>query len=263
VSARAAIGLAALLCLLLSGAANAECPFREFPLKNVQVEEGVSSDSLTRDRGTWNETYIQASARDANRRSAYARAASDSRFGATDTVYEAGVSLAASPHLIFNASGSLSPQHQSLPRSTFSGGVDARAGGGYGYQAQYATRAYTAVNSATTVLGADRYFRDRRVALSISFSQLSNVPGTAVSETLAYARYLPCDNEAISVGSGRDVESTGIGAAQVAVFHTYSYDVNDVHWFSDRFGVNLGAGWYLLSGAYNRFEVRLALRQRL
>ncbi|GAC1390674.1 MAG: hypothetical protein NVSMB31_07790 [Vulcanimicrobiaceae bacterium] len=259
---RAAIGFAALLGLLVPGAAIAACPFKEFPAKSIVLEGGLSSDALTQNRAAWTEHYLLLSARDGNRRSAYARAAADRRFGTIDNVYEGGVSLAASPHVIFNAAGSFSPQHASLPQSTLSGGLDLRAQGGYGYQAQYSTRAYAAANSASTVIGADRYFRDRRIALAVTFAQLSNIPGTAVSETLSYARYLPCDNESLSVGSGRDVESTGVGSA-LAVYHSYSYDINDVHWFSDRFGVNLGAGWYLLGGAYNRFEVRFALRQRL
>ena len=259
---RAACGMAALFVLMPSAAALAGCGLREQPSKSVQVEGGTTSDSLTGNHGNWAETYLLVVARDGNRRSFYGRAASDQRFAKTDTVYEGGAYVAASPHVILNVVGSFSPQHQTLPQSTIGGGFDDRTGGGYGFQLQYSARTYSAVNAATVTTGFDRYFRDRRVALNVSFSQLSNVPGTAVSAGVQYARFLPCDSQTLSVSSGRDVESTGVGSA-LAVFRTYSYDVNELHWFTPHLGANLGAGWYLLNGAYSRFEVRLALHARL
>ena len=239
----------------------ASCSFKEFPSKSVQIEEGVSSSPLTRNRGVWHEDSLLVVARDGNKRSGYVRAASDQRFGLTDNVYEGGAYLGVSPHLILNAIGSFSPQHQTLPSSTTGGGADVRTGGGYGYQIQYTARTYTSLSANTTTLGADRYFADRRVALIISMATLSNVPGTAISEGLTYARYLPCDNESFNVSSGRDVENAGAGT--LALYRTITYDANDVHWFTTRFGLDMGAGWSVLIGAYNRFEVRVALRERI
>ena len=259
---RAAIGLAALLLAICVPPAQAGCGMTELPAKTVQAEAGVVSDALTGNRAGWNESYLLVAARDGNTRSVYARAATDQRFGVSDSQYEGGVSLAAFRHLNFNVSAAYSPQHQTLPQSALSGGVDVRGGGGYGYQLQYSARSYSTVNADTISAGADRYFRDRRVAVAFSFAQLSNVPGTAVSAGVRYGRYLPCDNESITIATGRDVENTGVGS-NLAVYRAYTYDVNDLHWLSPRFAVNLGAGWNLLSGAYDRFEVRFALHERL
>ena len=259
---RAATGLAVLLVGFCARSAQAGCGMAELPAKTVQAEAGVISSSLTGNRASWNETYLQVAARDGNTKSAYARAATDQRFGVSDSQYEGGVSLAASSHLNFNASLAYSPQHQILPQSSLSAGADARTGGGYGYQIQYSARSYATVNADTITAGADRYFRDRRVAVALSFAQLSNVPGTAVSAGVRYGRYLPCDNESITIATGRDVENTGVGS-NLAVYRAYTYDVNDLHWLSPRFAVNLGAGWNLLNGAYDRFEVRFALHERL
>lgn len=238
----------------------AACGQSEIPQKSVQAEAGVSMSTLTKQRGTWSESALLVIARDGNKRSAYGRIANDRRFGMTDSVYEGAAYFALTPHATADIVGAFSPQHRTLPASTLGGGFDLRTGGGYGYQIQYSARTYTAVNAATTTLGADRYFRDRRIALAVSLAQLSNVPGTAVSAGLTFARYMGCDSESFSVSSGRDVENSGAGA--LAVFRTVTYDANDVHWFTPRFALDAGIDWSVLIGAYNRLEVRLAIRQR-
>ena len=255
----AALALAA-LSALLPLRATAACTLKEQPVTYVQVEGGVAASTLTQNRGTWHETSLTAVARDGNARSAYARFAAVQRFGLTDDVYEAGAYASVLPKLIVNVTGSYSPQYQNVPHTTVSTGFDARTGGGYGYQVQYASRSFRAANAAITTFGVDRYFKDRRLAASVSLAQLSNVPGTAASVGVSYGRFLPCDTESAGVSFGRDVESAAPGT--LAVYRTLSYDVNEVHWLSNRMALNAGAGWDLLIGSYSRFEVRVALRER-
>lgn len=240
--------------------ATASCTLKEQPATYVHVEAGVAASTLTNDRGMWHETSIAAVARHGNARSAYARFAAIERFGLTDNVYEGGLYAAAGPKIIAIVTASFSPQYQNVPHTTAGVGVDARTGGGYGYQLQYATRSFRAGTAAITTFGMDRYFKDRRLALSASLAQLSNVPGTALSAGLSYARFLPCDTESAGVSFGRDVESVAPGT--LAVYRTLSYDANDVHWISNHTAINAGVGWNLLIGSYSRFEVRVALRER-
>ena len=256
---RAALALLVLV-MALPVRALAACGFTEFPSKSVQAEAGVSSSPLTKGRGTWEQADLFVLARN-GRNSQLLRVSSDTRFGRSDTTYEAGAYGSLTPSVIANADVAISPQHNSVPASSLAGGLDLRSGGGYGYQVQYSDRSYTAVNAATTTLGGDRYFRDRRLAIGVSLAQLSGVPGTALSTGLAYARYLPCDTESLGFSNGRDVENSGVGT--VAVFRTLSYNASDVHWFSKRFALNAAAGWYVLIGSYSRYEVRLAIRERL
>ncbi|MFN2528662.1 MAG: YaiO family outer membrane beta-barrel protein [Candidatus Baltobacteraceae bacterium] len=255
----AALAMSALV-MMLPLRASAACGFKEFPSKSIQLEAGASISPLTKGRGTWNEADIFVLARN-GARSTLLRVASDTRFAMTDTAYEGAAYGMLGTRVIANANAAFSPQHHSLAASSLGGGLDVRSGGGYGYQVQYSDRSYTAVNAATTSVGADRYFRDRRVALGFSLAQLSGVPGTAFSSSIAYARYLPCDSESLSVSNGRDVENSRPG--MLAVYRSMSYSAGDVHWLSKRFAVNASAGWYVLLGAYNRYEVRVALRERL
>jgi YaiO family outer membrane protein len=257
----AALALA-VVATLLATPALAACPFTELPAKNVQVESGVTSDGLTNNRGEWNEQYLQAVARDGNQFSIYGRVADDQRFGTSDPSYESGIFTELGKHLIADLSGNFSPTHLVLPETIVSGGLDFRMAHGYGVQGHFAERTFPTQNAGITTVGFDRYAGQARVAVVLSFAQLSTVPGTALSETLVLARYLPCDNESVSFSNGRDVESTGVGSG-LAVFKAIGYDLNDVHWISKRLALNIGAGWYLLIGAYNRFEVRIALRERL
>lgn len=228
--------------------------------KTLTVEAGAATDAVTNHQNWW-EQSLTVVARDGNRSSLYGRAASDERFGATDPNYELGAYSALGPHFIGMLDGSFSPTHINLPATTESASLDWRTNGGYGYQAQYAERNYTLQNAGILSLGGDRYAGVNRYALGVTLAGVTGVPGIALTMRGGFARYFSCDEESYSVAGGRDVESTGV-PGQVAVYKALSFDANDVHWFSQRWGVNAGAGWYLLIGAYNRFEVRLALRER-
>lgn len=254
---------AAIVAVVLSSqAARAGCRLAEAPSKSLTLESGASASALTAGRTEWQERSFTVVSRAGSRSSVYGRAASDSRFGSTDLSYEAGAYQPLGAHLIGNVEGSFSPTHAFLAGTTESAGLDLRTSGGYGYQAQYAQRNYPAQTAAITTIGADRYAGANHFTLGVTLANLTSVPGTAVSGRIGFARYLACDEESLSVSAGRDVESTGV-IGQVAVFKTYTYDVNDVHWFTPRFGLNVGAEWALLTGAYDRFELRLALRERL
>jgi YaiO family outer membrane protein len=258
---RAALALVVALAAA-TGFADAACSLREQPTKRVDLESGVSNDTLTQNRGNWDEQYVTLVDRDGNARSAYVRAADDTRFNQSDPSYEAGTYVSVDPKLILNAIANFSPTHQVLPDSTLQGGLDARTGGGYGYQLEYGQRNFTASTADIGTIGADRYFGVDRIAATVSLARLSGVPGLAMSEGVTFARYLPCDGLSFSTSTGRDVESTGVGA-NLAVYHAISYDVNDVHWFTPHLALNVGMGWYLLVGAYDRFEIRIALHERL
>jgi YaiO family outer membrane protein len=249
---------AMLAVALCSGTGQAAC--RAAPTKTLTVEAGVATDLVT-NHSAWQEQSLTVTARDGNRSSLYGRAASDTRFGAVDPSYEAGAYSALGPHLIGNVDGSFSPTHVILPATTESAGLDWRTNGGFGYQAQYAERNYTAQNAGIATLGGDLYAGANRYALGVTLAGVTGVPGDAMTVHGTFARYFTCDEEAFSIAGGRDVESTGV-PGQVAVYKALSFDANVVHWFSERFGINAGAGWYLLVGAYDRFELRIALRER-
>ncbi len=250
------------LAVAIPGRAAALCALPPPPTQRVVIQEGASAATLTKGRGAWSGASLLVVARDGNTRSAYVRAADDVRFGENDNEYEAGTYLAVRPHVIADLIGSFSPQHNVLPASSAQGDLDLRAGGGYGYQVGYATRQYTSLGAAIEHVGMDRYFRDLRFAGTLTFARLSDVPGIALSEGVSMARYLPCDTENISLSTGRDVENVGFGTPP-AVYHSLSLYLGDTHRLSSRIGLAIGMGWYGLTGAYDRFEVRVALRERL
>ena len=259
---RALAAAGALVALALCAAvADASCIVPNPPTKTVTLEEGVAFDTVTNGQN-WQERYASFVARNANQTSVYGRYASDSRFGSTDQSYEAGAYQALDKHVIVDAGGSFSPTHNFLAATTETGGVDWRTNGGYGYQAQFAQRNYPTQIAGITSLGADRYFGVNHVTAGVTLANLSSVPGTAVTAHASYTRNLACDDETIAASGGRDVEPTGVDG-RVAVYKTYDYSANEVHWFSQRFGIDVGVEWALLVGAYDRFEGRVGLRERL
>lgn len=259
------IRLAAVACaaaVILPGVpAFAACSLGDPASRYVQVDTGASSASVSRGNLPWREQFVQAVVRDGNKHSAYVRAASDQRFGATDPNYEAGVYDAVAPNVVADLTAGFSPTHANVPSSMLGGGVDVRASRGYGVQAQYVERAYTAQNAGITTLGFDRYAGASHVAVALTGAVLSNVPGIAMSERAGYDRTSGCDQQQFVASAGRDVESTGVGN-NVAVYQAYSYAAADTHWMNPHLAWQAAAEWDVLVGAYSRFEVRVSLRER-
>ena len=162
------------------------CLFADPPAKRWDVEAGSSTDTLTGNRGTWNEQYLTVAMRDGPQHAAYAAVTTDQRFGLNDITYEAGAYVPIAPKLIFDAIASFSPTHQVLPDSALQGGLDLRAGSGYGYQATYAQRNYSSAIADIATAGADRYRGNQHFSVTLTAVHLSNVPGTAMSAGVAY-----------------------------------------------------------------------------
>jgi YaiO family outer membrane protein len=256
----AALGCAAaVLCIALP--AQAACRLGDPATAYVQVDTGASNASVSRGNVPWREQFVQGVMREGNRHSYYLRAASDERFGATDPNYEAGTYQELAPNVVANLVAGFSPTHVNVPASVLGGGLDVRASHGYGVQAQYVERAYSAQNAGITTLGFDRYAGQGHFVVAVTGAVLSNVPGVAVSERAGYDRTVGCDQESMTLSAGRDVESTGVGT-NVAVYQAYSYNAANTHWMNARLAWQLGAGWDVLVGAYSRFELRVSLRER-
>lgn len=256
---RAAVAFA-LAAALAPAAAHASCPAAPAAAR-VEIESGASSSSVSNDRGGWNGRYVTASVHGADDNGAYARAERDERFGAVDDSYEAGLYARIAPRAIVNLVAASSPEHHFLPQTVLGGSIDLREGSGYGLQAGYDSRTYSTQRASILSAGADRYAGTSRVAFTVTFAQLSNVPGIAMTETLQASRYLSCDTLAAAVSVGRDVENAAAGGP-VAVYPTLALDLNDLHWLSAHTALNAGVGWNVLGRAYSRLEVRVALRQR-
>ncbi len=252
----------AAIALLTAQPALADCRFAAAPAKTLTAEVGATTSSLTGNRDNWDEQYITIADRSGPTHYTYAHVARDQRFGLSDTTYESGAAFPLAPKLVANAMASFSATHNVLPESTLSAGLDLRGTLGYGYQAQYTQRNYDAAVADIATVGADRYVGDRRFGLTLTAAHLSNVPGIAMSAGLTYARYLACDTLSFGVSGGRDAENTGIGS-NVAIYQAINYSANALHWFTPHTALSLGAGWYILTGAYDRFEVEVALHERI
>ena len=251
--------LVAIVALLCVTPARAECPVAE-QVKYVEVEGGGTTDNLTQGREQWNGQYLQALAKNGAASTVFARAGFDQRFGQNDPSYEAGAYANIVPHVTANVDASFSPTHIVLPNDQLGGGLDWRIGDGYGLQAQYTDRTYPTQSAGITALGIDRYVGTQHFTAGVTFATLTGVPGTALTERIGYGRTYRCDAVSFTVANGRDVELIAPGS--LGIYHTVVLDGNDVHWLTQHVGLDLGLGWYVLTGAYNRLEARFAVRER-
>ena len=256
------IALVALVAVASGRAMASSCRVAQPGARSIVAQVGSSTDTLTGNRGNWNEQYITLSSRDGAAHSSYGSITTDQRFGLTDITYEGGTYFVLTPKLLASAVASFSPTHQVLPASTLQGAVDLRLAQGYGLQTSLAQRDYPSAVADILTGGADHYIGNQHLSVTISAVNLSNVPGTAVSAGITYARTLRCDDVSFALSGGRDVENTGTGA-NVAICQTINYTANELHWLTPHTAISLGAGWYLLTGAYDRFEVHLAINERI
>jgi YaiO family outer membrane protein len=226
------------------------------------VEFGWTSDQLSNQRGVWNEGALLASYKEASGFAAYAAAATNQRFSKLDDSYDFGVYLPVSKNRSnVNFDVGFSPQHNILPAEAFAVNLDARSGGGYGYQLALSERNYTAVTASGVGAGVDRYWGNQRLQYMTNFVTLSQVPGVAFLQIVRWQLFAPRDTLSLTASGGREVENTGLS---IAAYRSALFDVDDVHWFDPTTAIHVGVGYYALSPeAYNRFEARLALRRRI
>jgi YaiO family outer membrane protein len=256
--------IAAVLAALLAAASSSPSPApTATPDPSLDVEAGWVNDQLSAGRPPWNAGYLDATFKEASGVVLYGDFSQNTRFSQSDTQYNAGVYLPTDArHSNLMLSGAVSPQHNVLPAEEFESVYDLRGGGGFGYQAGFDRRNYTGTNVSVYTAGADRYFGTNHLVYSASLATLTSVPGVAFSQSLQWSIYRGQDKLSLTAGAGRDVESTGVNNG-VAVYKTFLFDIDGLHWLDPTTAVHFGVGYYGLEpDAYDRLEVRLGLRER-
>lgn len=257
----AAVVVSAAVLFLPGVPALAAC-HNDAPTTYTQVDLGASNASVTKNNQDWREDYVQVLFRDGTEQSYYVRAASDERFGNTDPSYEAGTSQKIWGNVIASAEVGYSPTHTELPATTLGAGLDVRMRDGFGVQGQFQERSYPTQNVGITTIGADRYYGNSHIVFAVNNAVISGVTGDAVSERLGYSTTFACTEDvSLTAAAGRDVEPTGVGT-NVAVYKAFTYAASDTHWMNPHSAVQLLVEWDPLVGAYTRFNVGLALRER-
>ena len=232
------------------------------PSPFTTIEIGVSSEQLSKGKGTWTGTSAGITHQFAPRTDVYGTARIDSRFGNTDDTYTGGLYLPSSPNTILNVEASFSPTHNVLPQRDLEVSLDHRLASGWGYTLGTRNRGYTAVEVQGGWLLVDRYWRNFRAAYSLNGSHLSNVPGVAFGHTLLFTDYYGIEGTnsvTLSFNAGREVENTGTAVLASSVTGA---TLGGVHWLSPAFGFSWSASTLRQGTLYSRSGVQIGLRSR-
>lgn len=228
----------------------------------VDIEGGGSNDWLNAGRGMWHSSYANAAFASTSGFKAYGGYLDSVRFGLDDKYYYAGVYVPTKvPHGTLNVEYGFSPQHNNLASSQVTAGYDLRLGGGFGVQAGYSNRSYTAIDASIWNGGFDKYIGNDRLAYNATFASLSGTPGVGLSQTVSWSKILPSDTVTAAVNVGRDIENTGFN--HVAFYSSAVLVLDDVHWMDPHTAIHADVNYNSLAGAYQRYEVLLGLRVRL
>lgn len=237
-------------------------PTEPQPFDTVDLEAGASNDWLNAGRGMWHGSYANAAFASTSGLKAYGGYFDSVRFGLDDKYYYAGVYVPTkTPHGTLNVEYGFSPQHNNLPSSQVTAGYDLRLDGGFGIQAGYSNRSYTAIDASIWNGGFDKYIGNDRLAYNATLASLSGTPGVGLSQTVSWSKILPSDTVTAAVNVGRDIENTGF--AHVAFYSSAVLVLDDVHWIDPHTAIHADVNYNSLAGAYQRYEVLLGLRVRL
>lgn len=244
--------------------APSETPWPTLPQPNAtyDFEAGAQNSWLNAGAGKWNGSYASLFYSAPSGFKAYGGALDSVRFGQNDPGYYAGVYVPTKiPNGTLNVEYGFSPTHFNLPATYWLADYDLRLNNGFGVQAGYGSRSYTADEVPTLDLGFDKYFGDDRLAYSATVATISGTPGAGFSQTVSWGKTLPSDALTVAANFGRDIENTGLN--HVAFYTTAVLAVDDVHWIDSRTAIHADVNYNALAGAYQRYEVLLGLHLRL
>ena len=193
----------------------------------------------------------------------YTTAENSVRFGENQYAYGIGSDVPIdAPHGILHVGYVFSPRTTVLASSAFLAGYDLRTRGGWSYEAGYLDRAFSTTSAANYSIGAGKLWGDNRLRYFLVFATESKANTTVgISQGLQWTKYLPSDTITTTVGAGRGVESTGRN--KVGAHDLVGIDVDEVHWIDTRFALRVDAGYYSISGAYQRYLALAGLRIRI
>lgn len=207
----------ALLATLAATAAAAAGP----PGFRIEAEAGGSIERLTNGRADWRSADLSVMARNDRRQSYYGLARRTERFDLRDSELQLGTYQPFGGVWGLQLEASASSTHRVLPRHSVFVQLDRRLEHGWGVQAGYRRREYTA-NGADLVVGTvERYFSAYRAAYSVYLGRPDGA-GFSPSHRLQLGYYYSDHSfVAVSIAAGREVENvppSGLLSSRVNAF---------------------------------------------
>lgn len=224
-----------------------------------EAELGYSHYTLDNGYADWNSAWLDAEHRFAPHHALYGELRDSRRYDLTDRAFSAGYTRPIGRRWAAQVEGSISPEHNFLPKASLSGQLQISFAGGWDVQGglRHAQYSYASLNQ--TVLTGERYWGNFRAAYSLYLSRLQGA-GTAPSHRAQLGYYYGDRNSAtLSYSKGRQAESLGPGAG-VLLLDVRTLSLSGRHWLGSGWGLSYTALSQQQGNLYSRKGFRLGLR---
>jgi YaiO family outer membrane protein len=250
--------IALLAAVLIDVAAS---PSPSPPPASVQVETGVTHETLTNNRGSWSSEYLRIIRQNADRQTVYAEVSSNTRFGRSDDRVLLGAYLPLGERWMLNAEADASNTHYVLPTQSLSGMMQYASGRGFleGLGARHIGYDAGSVNSG--IFSLEKYWGTYRFSYLLTAADVAGC-GTDVEHALEIDRYYGKRDSVFAIGlvTGREVDSVGLPA--LVTSRVRGWNVRGRHWMNRNWALVYGAGTFAQGSFYTRTGGRLAVDYR-
>jgi YaiO family outer membrane protein len=252
---------AALLFALAQAAAWAQTADPGLKLRMSEVELGATRENLSKGLPDWRSLYLEGAHYIADRQTLYGGIRRTERFNKYDTEEWIGYYHPLAPTWTLLLEGSVSEQHQVLPKGSAFVQIAKLLPYGWGLNLGMRRSEYTTSGVNMLVAGAERYWGDWRAAYTLYSGRPDGGP-SAESHRFQLAHYY---GERSSIGIaytfGREVENVGPPVG-ILTSDIRDITINGRHWLTTDWALTWDVVAHEQGTLYRREGVRLGLRYR-
>jgi YaiO family outer membrane protein len=225
----------------------------------IEVEGGISYDSLNNGYSSWKSAYLEGVAKKENGDVYYGTARRTEPFSLLDTELAFGTYLGLEGKKTLNLEVSASPSHNVLPSFSLSGYLHRALEKGWGIQGGGRYRRYTDSATYGAALMIEKYFSSLRSHITLYPTHAS---GAGSSSTVALGTdyyYGEKNRFGLIYADGKEVES--LGNAGVLTTKVQSITLLGRHWLSEKAAISYETFSHKQGKNYTRYGVRIGLRR--
>lgn len=226
----------------------------------VQIEAGLSKESLNKGYADWSSTYVEAEKKMAERHAVYGMLRETERYDLKDGELLAGYYHPLGRQWTSLLEANASPTHHVLPKWSVLGQLQYAFGDGWGAHFGLRHTEYDAALTNLRIFTLERYWGDYRAAYTLYSGHLAGA-GSALSQRIQFSRYY-ADHSWLGVALSGGEELENLGSAGVQHSDVQSLIFNGRHWFSRDWALTYEATLHRQGDYYTRNGVRLGLRRQ-
>lgn len=239
-----------------------EAPGREAIANSryLQMDIGLTRESLSNGLPDWSSASIRMDYHLNPRHVVYGYFRQVQRFNQSDAEMSIGTVVPVAENWIAGIDVSHAPGAAVLPVYAASARLEHILNGGWGIGIGVRHASYTNTYSDVTSLSVERYFKAYRLAYRLSSGKAEDAERTVTHEIRGDYYYHDRSMLGLSLVSGQESESIGIG--RLITTDVSAVSLLGQHWFNHKWAVQWRVGYHRQGELYNRAGVDIALRYR-